>query len=221
MGVAIKPHYQALVREYVGERKIWSFAGRRGPYRKLNTATAACEYHLKVWTAAVQIAQGEFKGRADRIRALDGRARVGTAPFRGRVMVSVPIWIRRDAAEAHRIIKDTLFGKPCKSNDPDDQPEESKTSESSSAGMPAPSELTTPPSGPASSAAVVDEFATPPSEQESKGAKRAKAPAKPRKKPSKPSTPKKSASTEPKETSSISTPPSAAKRSRSSRKTRK
>ncbi len=203
MGVSVKPHYHALVREWAGESKIWNFAGRRGPYRKLNTAMDACEYHLKVWKAAIQIAEGEFKGRADRIRALDGRARVGTAPYRGRVFAGLPLWVRGTAAEAHRIIHGTLYGKPCKtSDDQDDQPEVSVTSESSSPGEPNETETQTTLAGGLALDALVADLEPPaPESRDSRSsktrAKRArsvKAPATETKKPSKRSTTKKSAS---------------------------
>lgn len=231
LGVSVTPHYHAMVRIYGGPdadaTKIWAFAGRRGPYKKLHTAMEACEYNFKIWTAGVQIAKGEFKGRADRLRAIDVRARVGSGVSRGRLFHNIPVWVRNHEPAALRIIHAAVF--PCKkSNDQDDQPEVSMTSESCSLDSPStsmePSELTAETSGLASTATVADEFATPPTETPSKDtssrrgtrARSATAPAKGTKKPSKRCTTKKSKSTEPTETASTAPSKSAVKRSKGS-----
>jgi len=232
LGVSVAPHFHAMVREYAGEDKIWNFAGRRGPYRKLRAAIAACEYHQKVWRAAIQIASGEFKGRADRLRSLDARARVGTGINCNRLFAGLPVWVRAEGAEAHRILHEAIFGKDkCKSNDQDDQPEVYKTSESCSPEMSlgaSSTESTTQGSGLASSVTVEGEFETPPTETSSKDtslrrgtrAKRVKAPVTEPKKPSKRSTTKKSANTKKRSHDTDETTPSGDPPSESSPKKR-
>jgi len=226
-GVSVAPHFHAMVREYAGEDKIWNFAGRRGPYRKLNAAIAACEYHQKVWRAAIQIASGEFKGRADRLRSLDARARVGTGVNRNRLFSGQPVWVRSEGAEAHRTLHAALFGKDkCKFDDQDDPSEISKPSESSTPEGPTSGSTTstTPDGGPVSNAVVEGEFDTPPTETSSKAtssrrgtrAKRAKAPApEPEKKASK-RTRKSSKSTKSNSTDTGEPMPSGSRRSKNS-----
>jgi hypothetical protein len=222
MGVPIRPHFHALVYVVAGERRAWGFAGRTGPYRKLKAAIEACEKHQKIWQAALDISKGEYKGRADRLRALDGRARAGSGVTRARLLMSLPEWVLRQAPPN---LLATLYGsKKCKSNDQDDQPEASTTSESYSLEeLEADETPMTVTGGPASSAPVEEKSETNETETSSKAtnsrrgthAPRAKGRAPGRKKQSKRSTTKQSASTKSNESSTTKPSKQGGRRSKS------
>jgi hypothetical protein len=109
-GVKITPQYQCCVRTYrlpLGtDDKMWNFAGRRGPYRKFNAAVEAAEKHERLWRYAIQVSETERKGRNERLRVIEARARVGSGITLNRVMCSLPVWVR---PLANQILLKRLF----------------------------------------------------------------------------------------------------------------
>jgi hypothetical protein len=92
LGVKVRPHYHALVRTMNGDRPGWGFAGRRGPYYALTTATKACERHFKYWQRALKIAHTKRLGRAERLEKLQLKAREGKSVTANRLLLNAPIW---------------------------------------------------------------------------------------------------------------------------------
>ena len=111
-GVNVPPHYFAMVRYYphpYGPDQGWTFVGKRGPYKKMKQAVEACEKNEKLWLHAISVAEGERKGRNDRLRALDMRARIGKGPQGNRVMATLPCWVRN---KANAILMNLYFPRP-------------------------------------------------------------------------------------------------------------
>lgn len=120
-GVAIPSQYQAMVRCYAepySDAQFWTFVGRRGPYRKLNAAIEASEKHQRLWDYAMKVSESERKGRADRLRVVDAKARVGSGPTSQRVMSSLPVWVR---GKANNILMNQLFPRPGSVVEEDDE----------------------------------------------------------------------------------------------------
>lgn len=96
-GVKVRPHFHALVNVLAtpnGERPIWWFAGKRGRYYSLTTATAACQRHYKTWLRAIKLAGTGRKGRGAKIEALKVKAVNGQGVMANRLLTSVPVWAR-------------------------------------------------------------------------------------------------------------------------------
>jgi hypothetical protein len=111
-GVSVAPHYFAMVRCYVtpyGPDQWFTFAGKRGPYGKLPQAIEACEKNEKLWLYAIQVSEGDRKGRNDRLRAIDMKARIGKGPQNNRVMAYLPVWVR---GKANPVLMNLYFPRP-------------------------------------------------------------------------------------------------------------
>src|SRR3954471_15703902 len=78
-GIQVAPAFHAMVRVQLTGHEYIDFAGERRPYRTFKAAIHAAERHRKTWLKLLEIAAGPFKGRADRIRELDARARFGVS----------------------------------------------------------------------------------------------------------------------------------------------
>jgi len=151
-GIQVIPAYYALVRCLAGENVIWDFVGRMGPYKTYKKALEEAERNRKVWERFLEIANGERKGRMDRVRALDLRTRHAGR----RILGSLPLWVR-DAAEPRALR--LLFPDP--SND--DPTETCSTTETSSSSIESTSEIDPMP-GPVLSVAAQEPSETPVSE---------------------------------------------------------
>lgn len=123
MGVQVTPHYQACVRTVAPDGFIyWDFAGRQGPYRKLQAAIDACEKHRKAWNHALKLANSERKGRAERLRAFHAKARVGTGFTCNVLLNHVPEWVAKDADPiALYNLRGVLFAKGKKAEEDDEE----------------------------------------------------------------------------------------------------
>jgi hypothetical protein len=171
-GVPVTPHYFALVRSYVepyGDAHVFTFAGKRGPYAKLAQAEEACVKNEKLWLYALQLSEGDRKGRNDRLRAADMKARIGKGPQKNRVLASLPTWVR---PKANPILMNLYFPRPGSVVEEDEPCTESVSStpslndptdlslsseqKSSSRGPRKSSSKRTPTSGPASNAPAKD-----------------------------------------------------------------
>lgn len=118
-GVEVTPHYHVCVYAMRPDgKKYWDFAGRRGPYKKLSTAIEAAEKHEKVWRNALSIIVGDRKGRNDRLRNLDWKSRPGEKPTKGRLLGSVPVWVKKESPDLLRAIMNVLHpkGRSCDSD---------------------------------------------------------------------------------------------------------
>lgn len=96
-GVSIDPRFMACVLSYgntYGEQTFWNFAGKRGPYRTFNAAVEACEKNERLWKHVIQVCEGERKGRNEKLRVIDIKARIGTGPLCNRVLSIIPSWVR-------------------------------------------------------------------------------------------------------------------------------
>jgi hypothetical protein len=176
-GVSVAPHYFAMVRCYVepyGSDQTFAFAGKRGPYGKFAQAEEACVKNEKLWLYAIQVSEGDRKGRNDRLRAADMKARIGKGPQKNRVLAYLPAWVR---PKANPVLMNLYFPRPgavveedepCTEpvssiSSPSDPTDLSLSSEqkSSSRGPRKSSSKKTPASGPASTATATVESTTP------------------------------------------------------------
>lgn len=111
-GVPVTPHYFAMVRCYVhpyGPDQWFTFAGKRGPYAKLVQAQEACVKNQKLWLYALQVSEGDRKGRNDRLRVADAKARIGKGPQVNRVLAYLPVWVR---PKANTVLMNLYFPRP-------------------------------------------------------------------------------------------------------------
>lgn len=93
-GVAVTPHYHALVQTPNGT----TFAGRRGPYRSEEQAHKACQRHERYWRRALAA-----KGKT-RLRVLAWKAKVGKGNTASFPLSIAPLWaIEMDEKKALRI----------------------------------------------------------------------------------------------------------------------
>jgi hypothetical protein len=101
MGITVPEMFYACVRCLVrptGLETFWNFCGKQGPYKTMKKAIESCERHRRIWETFFKIAAGPYKGRADRLRALDEKATFGNGFDGVRVMSMIPAWVR-DVAE--------------------------------------------------------------------------------------------------------------------------
>lgn len=99
-GVKVIPGYYATVRcvrSPSDDFEYWDFCGKRGPYKVMNKAVEAAEKHKRLWDQFFKIVDGPYKGRADRIRALNIKATIGKGERAHRVMMSLPSSVRWSA----------------------------------------------------------------------------------------------------------------------------
>lgn len=89
-GIKVIPAYYSLVRCEAGDNVMWDFVGRFGPYKTFNKALEEAERNRKVWERFLEIANGERKGRMDKVRALDLRTRHAGR----RILGSLPMWVK-------------------------------------------------------------------------------------------------------------------------------
>lgn len=176
-GVTVTPHYFAMVRCYLRPyeaEQVFVFAGKRGPYSKFVQAEEACVKNEKLWLYALQLAEGDRKGRNDRLRAADMKARIGKGPQKNRVLAYLPAWVRPKASP---ILMNLYFPRPgsaVEEDEPCSEPDSSTPSlddctdlslsseqKSSSRGPRKSSSKKTPASGPASTATATAESTTP------------------------------------------------------------
>jgi hypothetical protein len=111
-GVPVTPHYFAMVRCYIspyGPDQTFTFAGKRGPYAKFVQAEEACVKNEKLWLYAIQVSEGDRKGRNDRLRAADMKARIGKGPQKNRVLGWLPAWVR---PKANSVLMNLYFPRP-------------------------------------------------------------------------------------------------------------
>jgi hypothetical protein len=94
MGLELPDAFYATVRINGPGGVYWDFVGARGPYRSFNKAVQAAKKHQKAWTQLLEVAKGERKGRADRVRELDLRYRGSTRDGNYRMMMTMPAWIQ-------------------------------------------------------------------------------------------------------------------------------
>lgn len=165
-GVKVRPGYHPLVRSINNFGfEFWSFAGARRPYKTLDLAKEACEKNRRLWEAFCKIAESERKGRADRVRALDAKATLGSGASAHKIMSVLPIWVK-EAAEPFLIRILFPVGRrwadddECDESDPSPGTSLSDTSDTS-AQVPSPeTDSTTQLSSPVSNAKVEAESTT-------------------------------------------------------------
>jgi hypothetical protein len=94
MGVRVRPGYHATVlsTNRLGH-EFWSFCTARRPFKTFELAVEACEKNQRLWEAFCKIAETERKGRADRVRALDAKAKIGSGAAAHKVMSVLPVWV--------------------------------------------------------------------------------------------------------------------------------
>lgn len=93
MGMEVPDAFYATVLINGPTGPYWDFVGTRGPYRSFKKAVEAAKKHHKAWTQLLEIAEGDRKGRADRVRDLDQRYRGTTRDGDYRLMMSMPAWV--------------------------------------------------------------------------------------------------------------------------------
>lgn len=101
-GIPVTPAYYSTVLSTDRNmgRDFWSFCGAKRPYRTKNAAVEAAEKNQRLWQKAIQIAEGERKGRNDRLRALEVSSRIGSGGTGHKVMGTLPKWARHPIVEA-------------------------------------------------------------------------------------------------------------------------
>jgi hypothetical protein len=161
MGVRVRAGYHATVLSRNGQgQEFWSFATARRPFKTFKLAVEACEKNFRLWQAFIAITDTDRKGRADRVRALDAKAVIGSGAAAHKVMSVLPVWVQ---AKAEPFLIRLLFpvgrrlaeDDECDASDPSDT-----TNLSPSSGESEPTGLmseTTLASGPPSNAAAEDE----------------------------------------------------------------
>jgi hypothetical protein len=93
MGLDLPDAFYATVRKNGPSGPYWDFVGARGPYRSFKKAAQAANKHRKAWCQLLEIAEGDRKGRVDRVRELDQRYRGSTRDGNYRLMMSMPAWV--------------------------------------------------------------------------------------------------------------------------------
>jgi len=104
-GVAMVPGYHACVRSGGG----WGFARRRGLYRTLKAAQAACEMNWKLWNAFLVI---EGRGKVTQVRNLIARSMIGKGNQAYSGMSDLPVWVEKKTSPR---LLEVLRGGKCES----------------------------------------------------------------------------------------------------------
>lgn len=104
-------NYYPLVRCSMDDgHTLWSFAGRRSPYRTVKSAKEACETHQKKWLRAVKMAQGKLLGRKERLENLWRKSVVGKTIYALNTLAIVPTWVSEQFDE--QILKRIAKARP-------------------------------------------------------------------------------------------------------------